>query len=152
MNKIYIILVMLLFCCFSLFSNTKTDEKHQVPIHEELAETKLVLNASPLTQTELDSKTSIIQRVKDLSVNDTLNAKVYYYHFTDFDKAIALRVLNYLLNNPTISKVTATKSAIALVVKDGFSESEILKNIKNTGLSFNPISAITYFQTNNNLK
>ena len=115
------------------------------------AQKTLILNASPLTDKELQRKDDIQVVSKPITEEDYTNQRVLFYDFKDFDKLISLRVIGYLMDSPEILKINFTKDAIAIVATKGLDEDFLLANIHNTGVYCEPITKEQYLESLNRI-
>jgi hypothetical protein len=118
----------------------------QTNLSTKISSAKL-LDASPLTQEEIDTKNIIASYNKPINEQDYQNECILFYGFNQYDNILSLRIINYLIKHPQIKKVNFTKDAFAIVVTNDFDQLLLEKNIKNTGLNCKGISKEIYLNS-----
>ena len=150
-------LLLPIVCLLFSFTSVKPEKKVSKPIKPIETEAVIVvdslptLDSSPLTEEELNSKDKIHALRSVISEEEMEVERVLYYGFYQYDNLMTLRVLNYLMTNPSVKKLALTKSSFAIIVTEDFDSKLLEKNIKNTGLTCNPITMEEYIESVNEI-
>ncbi len=145
-NYSWLLLVVVTLSAFSLVAqnNNSNQQQKQNPV---AVTHKTVLNDSPLTSDELNSKDNIQANRNTITEAEMQTERVLYYEFLHFDKLMSIRVLNYIMNNASVKKLALTRSSFAIIVTKDFDSFLLEKNVEKTGLTCKAITKEDYLQT-----